>query len=264
VIERDRVTLVDVVDGASFARLPPCADPRFDHRSCDYWEDDAQGAKTARPAWWQPASQPETPPRRPRAADNPFARDPDEDVFNPFAPTSGAAVLDPLAGDDLFAIPADNPFAPAAVRRVVGEAGDGEPRKLRLLRRGLHVFGSYAKLLLVEDEPAVYAQFGPLSAYPRARKLRELYPRLPQSPLPAVITCVATASGSQGRGLARRLVEAICEDLSGRGFSAVEAYPDLTLGADEASAAHPAFWRTCGFEVAVDDERYPVLRRALE
>ncbi len=262
-MDRGRISLIDVVDGASFARVPLCADPRFDHRSCDYWEDDARGAKAARPGWWQSASQPEAPPRRPTAADNPFARDPSEDVYNPFAPTAVAAGLDPVAGVDLFAIPEDNPFAPATVRRVVGDAGIDGPRKLRLLRRGRQVFGSYAKVLLLDHEPAVYAQFGPLSSYPRAQQLRELYPALPQSPLPAVITCVAATPESRGRGLARRLVEAVCEDLEARGFSAVEAYPDLTLGAHEASAAHPAFWRACGFEVAVDDERYPVLRRAL-
>ena len=53
------------------------------------------------------------------------------------------------------------------------------PPKLRLLARGLAVFGSYAKVLLEDDEPAAYAQFGPLSAYPRALRTRELYPRLP-------------------------------------------------------------------------------------
>ena len=69
--------------------------------------------------------------------------------------------------------------------------------------RGLAVFGSYAKVLLVanaqgEERAAAYAQFGPLSAYPRALRLRELYPRLPQSPLPAVITCVAVTAGRSG------------------------------------------------------------------
>ena len=54
------------------------------------------------------------------------------------------------------------------------------------------MFGSYAKLLLVDDRPTAYAQFGPLSAYPRAQRVRELYPKLPSSPLPAVITCIAT------------------------------------------------------------------------
>ena len=43
----------------------------------------------------------------------------------------------------------------------------------------------------------------------------------------------------------------------------VEAYPDLTLATEEASAANPAFWERCGFTMAAADERYPVMRRAL-
>jgi ribosomal protein S18 acetylase RimI-like enzyme len=137
------------------------------------------------------------------------------------------------------------------------------PRKLRLLARGLAVFGSYAKVLLLDGEPAAYTQFGPLSAYPRARQIRDLYPSLPSAPLPAVITCVATTRTARGRGLGRTLVASVTDDLAGRGFAAVEAYPDLTLAPDEASAAHPDFWRGCGFAMAVQDERYPVLRLVL-
>ena len=139
-------------------------------------------------------------------------------------------------------------------------AGREAPPKLRLLDRGRLVFGSYAKVLLLADEPAVYAQFGPLSAYPRAQQVRELYPALPSSPLPAVITCIATATAARSRGLARTLVEDVVRDLAGRGFAAVEAYPDLTLAADHASAAAPAFWETCGFSLVAQDERYPVMR----
>ena len=95
----------------------------------------------------------------------------------------------------------------------------GGPRKLRLLDRGRTVFGSYAKVLLLDGQPAVYAQFGPLSAYPRARQIRELYPRLPSSPLPAVITCVATAKVGRGQGLADELVGVICADTGWRRWS---------------------------------------------
>jgi hypothetical protein len=31
------IAIVEVTDQSSFALLPPCADPTFDHRSCDYW-----------------------------------------------------------------------------------------------------------------------------------------------------------------------------------------------------------------------------------
>jgi GNAT superfamily N-acetyltransferase len=257
-----RFDIIDVTEESAFGQLPPCVDPRFDHRSCNYWEDDVQGSKAARSSWWQPS--PSTPQsrQRPQQSDNPFAvsRSSDEE-FNPFAATAMAAAMDPFGGDDLFATPSFNPFAPETAEHTQTSSG---PRKLRLLARGSAVFGSYAKVLLIDRRPSAYAQFGPLSAYPRARQIRDLYPRLPQSPLPAVITCIATVADARGQGIAAHLVEAVCDDLAGRGFAAIEAYPDLTLKLNEASAGHPAFWMTCGFDMAIDDERYPVMRRPLD
>lgn len=244
------IRFVDVRDDASFGLLPPCADPSFDHRTCDHWEDAERGSKAHRPGWLDAG---QAPPDTRASADqvpfNPFVPAPKAPPVNPFAPDAAA---DPLA---------DNPFAPARPRPV---APTGGPRKLALLCRGLAVFGSYAKVLLVDDEPAAYAQFGPLSAYPRALRTRELYPSLPQSPLPAVITCVATTAEVRGRDLGHRLVAAVCEDLAGRGFAAVEAYPEVGARPDATSAATPDFWIEAGFAVAAADERFPVLRRELE
>src|SRR4051812_50188366 len=45
------ITIVDVMDAAGFGLVPPCADPGFDHRSCDYWEDADHGSKAARLSW---------------------------------------------------------------------------------------------------------------------------------------------------------------------------------------------------------------------
>ena len=45
------IRILDVTDVATFGRIPPCADPGFDHRSCDYWEDDDRGSKAARLSW---------------------------------------------------------------------------------------------------------------------------------------------------------------------------------------------------------------------
>jgi ribosomal protein S18 acetylase RimI-like enzyme len=250
------IEIVDVVDEEGFVRLPPCADARFDHRSCDYWEDEVAGSKAARPSWWRPAApRPAAPAARP-LADNPFAPAPGHGLeSNPFAPPPSGAGLGPGAD------PASNPFAPAP--KVQPERGAELPRKLRLLLRGEAVFGTYAKVVTEDAAPVAYAQFGPLSAYPRAQRIRELYPSLPQAPLPAVITCIATTASARRRGLALRLVDAVRQDLAARGFAALESYPDLTLGLDEASAAHPRFWERCGFVLAVDDERYPVMRLEL-
>jgi ribosomal protein S18 acetylase RimI-like enzyme len=250
------IRILDVVDEASFGRIPPCADPRFDHRTCDYWEDPDRGSKRSRPEWLRPASEPRGRPEPAEA--NPFRPTKPAWRENPFAPPAERPSLAWLAEEATE--PAVNPFAP---RRPAPAAPPTGPRKLGLLGRGLGVFGSYAKVLLVDDEPAAYAQFGPLSAYPRALRVRELYPQLPDSPLPAVITCIAVTKAARRRGLARRLVEAVCADLAGRGFAAVEAYPEVGAKPDETSAATPAFWVGCGFRVVVDDPHFPVVRREL-
>ncbi|TAJ99821.1 MAG: N-acetyltransferase [Chloroflexota bacterium] len=248
--------IVDIRDADGFGRIPPCADPGFDHRSCDYWEDGDRGSKAARLSWWDPSAAP-TPPPRPAQA-NPFAPTTGPG-FNPFASAGARLSFNPFGDEDDE--PPDNPFAPRREARPA--IGADQPRKLQLLGRGLAIFGTYAKLLEVDGHAVAYVQFGPLSAYPRAQRLRDLYPRLPATPLPAVITCIATTPEARGNGYARRLVAAVCDDLAGRGFAAVEAYPERRAVPDATSAATPEFWVDCGFTVAIDDDRYPVLRREL-
>ena len=261
----DAIRVVDVVDAASFGLIPPCADPGFDHRTCDYWEDADRGSKAARLAWLEPsrsaAADAGGPPARARPA-NPFLADLEAKPAapNPFATARPRNPFLTPGEDDDDAAP-DNPFAPAAPKRP-SVAADA-PRKLQLLGRGLGVVGSYAKVLLRDDRPQVYAQFGPLTAYPRAQRTRDLYPALPDSPLPAVITCIATTADARRLGLAHRLVEVVCTDLEGRGFTAVETYPTAGAAADATSAATPEFWESAGFARAIHDERFPVMRREL-
>ena len=223
-----RIEIVDVTDEARFGQVPPCADPAFDHRTCDYWEDADRGSKTSRPSWL------------------PVGAGSDSSSSNPFAPPPKASA---------------NPFAPRRPDRprIASEA----PRKLQLLGRGLGIFGSYAKVLVVDGEAVAYCQFGPLSAYPRALRTRELYPKLPDAPLPAVISCIATTPAARADGYALRLVAEVCADLAGRGFAAVEAYPEARAVANATPAAGPRFWLRAGFVLAVDDERYPVMRKEL-
>ena len=251
------IRIVDITDDATFPLLPPCADPGFDHRSCDYWEDGDRGSKAARTSWLSASAPAPAVRSRPR---NPVGDDEDDEpAVNPFAPARREPPVNPfLPGGKTLD---DNPFAPRPPARP-SVAPDALP-KLRLLARGLVVFGSYAKVLLDDDEPAAYAQFGPLSAYPRALKTRDLYPKLPVSPLPAVITCIATTAEARGRGYAALLVEAVCDDLAGRGFAAVETYPQVGAKPNATSAPEPAFWERLGFHVAAADERFPVMRREL-
>jgi hypothetical protein len=178
------VRIVDVTEAESFSLVPPCADPSFDHRTCDYWEDADRGSKASRPSWLEastPAIAATAASHARSAPANPFATDDVDDSPNPFAPNRSESAFNPFASMDDDPL-ADNPFAPSRPARST--VGADAPRKLTLLGRGLGVFGSYAKILLDAEEPAAYAQFGPLSAFPRAQRLRELYPQLPEaSPL---------------------------------------------------------------------------------
>jgi ribosomal protein S18 acetylase RimI-like enzyme len=257
------ITIIDVTEATGFDRIPPCADPGFDHRSCDYWENAEHGSKAARLSWLQPSAVGDVEPARKAPPANPFLADLEakKPAVNPFATARPAnPFLTPGDDDDADAT-IDNPFAPRPVARP--SVGIDAPRKLQLLGRGLGVAGSYAKVLLRDEVPAVYAQFGPLTAYPRAQHTRDLYPALPDAPLPAVITCIATTAAARGEGLARALVAAVCQDLTERGFTAVETYPEIGTAPDATSAATPEFWESVGFDRAIADERFPVMRRDL-
>src|SRR5207244_11097410 len=109
-----------VGDEAGFGRSPPCADPGFDHRTCDFWEDDRRGSKASRLAWLEATPPPAPEPDR---SVNPFAptRGP---AFNPFDPRAGAAHRAPMNpfGDDDDDEPVDNPFAPPRERGPAGAA----------------------------------------------------------------------------------------------------------------------------------------------
>src|SRR3954447_22763715 len=96
------IQVVDVADAATFELVPPCADPRFDHRTCDYWENAERGSKAARESWLE--ATPVTRPVAPSLDDNPFAPPPKQRAFNPFAT------------DDEDDADVDNPFAPKVAR----------------------------------------------------------------------------------------------------------------------------------------------------
>ena len=163
---------------------------------------------------------------------------------------------------DEVAPAAANPFAPPPPAATGGRSR--APSKVAAPEPGPEGLRAATRRSSSWDEVAsAYCQFGPLTAYPRAQRTRELYPALPDAPLPAVITCIATTAAARGDGLGLRLVAAVCDDLEGRGFTAVEAYPRPPRRPDATSAATPAFWVAAGFALAVADERFPVMRREL-
>ena len=68
------IRIVDVTERDVFERIPPCADPGFDHRTCDYWEDADRGSKAARLAWLE-TERPTATPEPARSTSNPFLAD---------------------------------------------------------------------------------------------------------------------------------------------------------------------------------------------
>ncbi|MGZ8475739.1 MAG: hypothetical protein ACXWWQ_05875 [Candidatus Limnocylindria bacterium] len=143
-------------------------------------------------------------------------------------------------------------------------------KRTRLLA-GRALAGSYAMLAYRVDavnRTAVgYAQFGPISAYPRAQSIRERYPQLPESPPPWVITClqvtpdVAASTQRESDGIA--LLEAVCDELDRRGIIAVEAYPEAVPDPWLPSPGPASVYEAAGFERSAGDERFPVFRREL-
>ncbi len=155
--------------------------------------------------------------------------------------------------------------APAA------DATDATPApnlKRQRLMGARDLAGSYAMLAYRTDAVARtaigYAQFGPLSAYPRAQTIRDRYPQLPDSPSPWVITCLQVVAGTGDRDAAAvELLNGVCDELDRRGIIAVEAYPEDVADAWLPSPGPASVYEAAGFERVAGDERFPVYRREL-
>lgn len=244
--------LIGVESADDLALVPPCTRDDADHATCTWWEDADKGSKAAR---LDARSTTVTP----RAT----------------APAGGKAALAAFLGAEESEAPVFNPFAPKAPTREEAlrdaAAAPGQPAKLRLLTRQLPISGPMGWILLAKGEPVAYCQAGPLSAFPRAQRLRDRYPDLPSTPPPAVVTCISVIPAARGSALGSALVEGVLTRLNSAGFAAVEAYPEepataAALDAEATSSATQRFWERLGFAVAATgpDGRWPVMRRVLE
>ena len=254
------IRIVDVTDEATFGPIPPCADPGFDHRSCDYWEDADRGSKAARLAWLEtaasaaPAEAP-APPIRSRSTPT-TSRSSTRSLRSRAGPgvqpvRRRRRSRRPTTRSRRRARPADGR---AATRRASSACSGG----------GSAIFGSYAKVLLVDDDRRRVRQFGPLSAYPRAQRLRDLYPQLP--------SCAAArghhlhrddggGSPPGPRPAARRRPSAT----TSRAAASRPSRPIRSAARRPTRRAPPrrSSGSRSGSSVAVDDERFPVVRREL-
>jgi hypothetical protein len=154
--------------------------------------------------------------------------------------------------------------------REASESEAAADLKLSRLMAGARLAGAYGMLAWQEDADgdrvAVgWAQFGPISAYPRAQVIRERYPSLPDSPAPWVVTCLQVVPGTADReGAAASLLGAVCDELDRRGIIAVEAYPEAIADPWSLSPGPATVYEAVGFAHAAGEERYPVYRRELE
>ncbi|MGH2462198.1 MAG: hypothetical protein ACRDFZ_01055 [Candidatus Limnocylindria bacterium] len=148
---------------------------------------------------------------------------------------------------------------------------EGEDTALRrdakraALLAGARLAGAYGMLATDRGGTTVgYAQFGPLSAYPRAQLIRDRYPELPESPAPWVITCLQVVPDATNRlDVGQALAEAVCADVDRRGVTAVEVYPERASDRWLPPGGPASVYESAGFVRAAGDDRYPVYRRDL-
>ena len=116
-------------------------------------------------------------------------------------------------------------------------------------------------LLYANGEPAGWAQVG---LRDRLEKLVGEYGCGPD-PRAWAVTCFLLAPQVRGRGLARRLLEAILSDLPERGARSVEAYPRRGVGlpAEDVWTAPEALFLEAGFLLIQDHPRRPRYRKEL-
>jgi hypothetical protein len=148
------------------------------------------------------------------------------------------------------------------------EGDDTSPRresKRAALMAGARLAGSYGMLATDAGGAVVgYAQFGPLSAYPRAQLIRDRYPELPESPAPWVLTCLQVVPEAADRDkVGQALAEAICRELDRRGVTAVETYLERAADPWVPSGGPASVYESSGFDRAAGDDQFPVYRREL-
>jgi hypothetical protein len=142
--------------------------------------------------------------------------------------------------------------------------------KLSRLLAGTRLAGAYGMLAWSVDDAGDrvaigWAQFGPISAYPRAQIIRERYPSLPESPAPWVVTCLQVLPETADReAAAAALLGAVCDELDRRGIIAVEGYPEGVADPWSLPAGPASAYVAAGFERAAGEDRFPVYRRELD
>jgi hypothetical protein len=136
--------------------------------------------------------------------------------------------------------------------------------KRSALLAGTRLAGSYGMLATADGAVIGFAQFGPLSAYPRAQLIRDRYPELPEAPAPWVLTCLQVVPDAAERDrIGQGLADAVCAELDRRGITAVEAYLERATDPWLPSGGPASVYEDAGFARVAGDDQFPVYRREL-
>jgi GNAT superfamily N-acetyltransferase len=131
-------------------------------------------------------------------------------------------------------------------------------KKLEWLRLVQAEFGPCGKLLYLNGRPVGYAQYAPARFLPNSKN----YPAGPVSEDAVLIACLFIPEPRwRGQGLGNLLLQAILDELSGRGIRAVETF--ARRGSAENPSGPLEFYLRHGFFVLRDDPQFPLLRRDL-
>ncbi|MBO3840950.1 MAG: GNAT family N-acetyltransferase [Candidatus Brockarchaeota archaeon] len=128
-------------------------------------------------------------------------------------------------------------------------------KKVDWLRSARKVFGDCGKLIYVEGKPVGYAQYAPPKMLPRSAE----YPAGRPSGDAVLISCLFIAEKEyRRRGLGKKLLQSVIEDLRRRGVKAVETFarrnnPNNPSGPVE-------FYLKNGFMVLRGDPEFPLMR----
>jgi hypothetical protein len=145
------------------------------------------------------------------------------------------------------------------------DTGARRAAKRHALLAGERLAGAYGMIATDAGGSIVgYAQFGPLSIYPRAQLIRDRYPELPEAPAPWVLTCLQVPAETPDRaGIGQALAEAVCAELDRRGVIAVETYLEAAADPWLPSGGPASVYESAGFTRAAGDDQFPVYRREL-
>ncbi len=116
-------------------------------------------------------------------------------------------------------------------------------------------------LLYVDGKPAGWCNAGERTGYRRLRSIPELWDKEEEDRILSVV-CFVIAPAFRRLGLAARLLDRVCADAAGAGFSGVEAYPaDEGLDCFGQYHGHLAMYLKNGFQKNKECNGFTIVRK---